>query len=369
MDRESEASFNLDDYAYELPEELVAQTPPEHRGGSRMLAMERFGERHHLDMFDQLNAYLPPHSLIVVNNSRVVPGRLHGRSPKGANVEMLILTPVRLLEDSAVRKTITQHVHAECLIKPGKKIQEGDWLDFDELRVRVLEKHAFGRCRVELCWEGTALSAILQQHGEIPLPPYIKRQADQRDVERYQTVYASQAEAGSIAAPTAGLHFTPEMRTKLTKAGHEWEEVTLFVGYGTFSPIRDADIREHRMHAEYVKISQSAAGRIERAVHDGQPIIAVGTTVMRTLEGVYGGQNEIRPFSGWVDAYIYPGYRFSMVQGLITNFHLPRSSLLVLVSAFAGREQILAAYRRGVAEGFRFFSYGDCMYIGPIRKE
>jgi S-adenosylmethionine:tRNA ribosyltransferase-isomerase len=369
METVRESCFGLDNYVYELPEGLVAQTPPDQRGASRMLAMERFGEQLHVSTFAQLDSFIPPKSLIVVNNSRVVPGRLHGTTAHGARVEMLVLTPVRLLEESTFRTNHGLRAKAECLVRPGRKIHEGDRLNFDEVQAHILEKLDFGRCRVELSWQGEALSAILQKKGEIPLPPYIKRKADQRDVERYQTVYASDMESGSIAAPTAGLHFTPAMRQQLIEAGHDWADVTLYVGYGTFSPIRDEDIRKHRMHAEYVKISEGAARRIERAAHDGQPIIAVGTTVMRTLEGVYEGQGKIRPFSGWVDSYIYPGYSFKIVQGLVTNFHLPRSSLLVLVSAFAGREQILAAYRRAVAEDFKFFSYGDCMYIGPIRND
>lgn len=234
--------------------------------------------------------------------------------------------------------------------------------DFN-LALQAVVKEDFGRCRVKLEWTGGTLADILSRHGVTPLPPYIRRPKDEADAERYQTVYASESQRGSVAVPTAGLHFTPRLRRDLFAAGHDWCELTLFVGYGTFSPIRCVDIRDHVMHAEYVRIPEATALAIQKAMQRGRPIIAVGTTSLRTIEGVIHKCGSMEPWEGWLDTYIYPGFPFRAITGLITNFHLPKSSLLVLVSALAGRERILSACRKAVEEKMRFFSYGDAMFI------
>ncbi|WP_407637384.1 tRNA preQ1(34) S-adenosylmethionine ribosyltransferase-isomerase QueA [Desulfonatronum thiodismutans] len=358
--------FCLDAYDYHLPETLIAQNPPQTRDGSRLLITGKGDDSPEVGVFEDILDHLPRRSLIVVNNSRVVPGRLRTVGEHGGGMEMLLLTPLNLLRRAQRTERRKSMVASDVLLRPAKKAKVGKVFQFSEIQARVLEKGEFGQTKVELSWPSElVLEKILRTSGEIPLPPYIRRPSDQRDLERYQTVYADEQEAGSIAAPTAGLHFTPLLRDKLIQAGHEWAEVTLYVGYGTFSPIRCDDIRDHRMHGEYVKITQGVAEAVRRAKQEGRAVVAVGTTSMRTLEGVAAIQGGVEPFEGWLDTYICPGFTFQVVDGLITNFHLPKSSLLVLVSAFAGRERILAAYRRAVAEGFRFFSYGDAMFIRP----
>ncbi len=360
------SKFYLDTYDYHLPESLIAQKPSQTREGSRLLIMGKGDESPEVGVFEDILGHLPRRSLIVVNNSRVVPGRLRTFGEHGGCVEMLLLTPLNLLRRAQRTEKRKSFVTGDVLLRPAKKAKIGIVFQFSEIQAKVLEKGAFGQTKVELSWPSElSLEQILRVSGEIPLPPYIRRPSDQQDQERYQTVYADDQEAGSIAAPTAGLHFTSPLRDKLIQAGHEWAEVTLYVGYGTFSPIRSDDIRDHRMHGEYVKLTQSTAEAVRRAKHEGRAIVAVGTTSMRTLEGVAAILGGVEPFEGWLDTYIYPGFTFQVVDRLITNFHLPKSSLLVLVSAFAGRERILAAYRRAVAEGFRFFSYGDAMLIRP----
>jgi S-adenosylmethionine:tRNA ribosyltransferase-isomerase len=357
--------YVLSEYDYHLPEKLIAQEPCEIRDASRLMVLSRTGKHIDVAKFYQLGEFLPANSLILANNSTVIPGRLHGRSSNGSVMEMLILTPLELLQRNTVRNETVSSVEAGVLLKPSKKFQPGSQLQFGDMEAEILEKESFGRCSVMLRWRDKELEEILQRSGEVPLPPYIKRKPGGLDKERYQTVYADVREKGSIAAPTAGLHFTDTMKESLLNAGHAWAEVTLSVGYGTFSPIRCQDVREHRIHPEYVKLHPETVEKIIKAQKDKQTIVAVGTTTMRTVEGVAANQNGIKPFAGWLDTYIYPGFPFKIVQGLITNFHLPRSSLMVLVSAFAGREKILAAYRRAVEERFRFFSYGDCMFIKP----
>lgn len=356
--------FSLHEYDYYLPATLIAQHPKKNRDASRLLALNRKNGAIRIGQFADLLEILPPQALIVVNNSRVIPGRL--RNADGDAKEMLILTPLTLLQRDQTTHNHKSRVEAEVLLRPARKGVPGKEIRFGKLQARVLHKEDFGKTRVELMWDARdSLEEILMHSGEIPLPPYIRRPADHRDRERYQTSYASADETGSIAAPTAGLHLTPEFRQRLLQAGHEWAEVTLFVGYGTFSPIREQDIRKHQMHAEYVKISKDTADAIQLAQQSGRAIVAVGTTSMRTIEGVAAKLGAVEPFEGWLDTYIYPGFDFQVVKGLITNFHLPRSSLLVLVSAFAGRDQILTAYRKAVAERFQFFSYGDAMFIHP----
>lgn len=255
------------------------------------------------------------------------------------------------------------YAEVEGLLRASKALRSGEVLSFGgALRVEVLERGDFGRSRVRLYWQGD-LAYLFTEQGHLPLPPYIRRADAKADADRYQTVFAREDCLGSVAAPTAGLHFTPEIRERLAERGVEWAEVTLYVGYGTFSPVRCDDIREHAMHREYVSISQETVDAIARAKAEGRPVVAVGTTSSRVLEGVALQCGELAPYSGWVNIFMYPGYEFRVVEQLITNFHLPESSLLMLVSAFAGRKQILDMYREAVAQKYRFFSYGDAMLL------
>lgn len=359
-----QAGFDLSEYSYALPPELIAQRPQKQRDESRLLVVEAQKDLHQVTYFSTLKQHLPPNSLIVVNNSKVVPARLHGRKGNLGKVEMVLLTPLRILEEKTISAGHNHQVQAEVLLRPSKTLRPGSRLEFPEgLRLEVTSKRFFGHCEVVLEWSGKSLLDILSCHGEVPLPPYIRRVPDKEDALRYQTVYAKDTGRGSVAAPTAGLHFTKDLKAALINAGHDWCELTLFVGYGTFSPIRCQDIREHVMHPEYCDISEQTAKTIATAMRDKRPIIAVGTTSLRCVEGVLEKHGQMVPYQGTLDTYIYPGFRFQAVQGLITNFHLPESSLFVLVCALAGRDRILAAYQRAVAEKMRFFSYGDAMFI------
>ncbi len=371
--------FSLDSYDYVLPEERIAQHPPEVRGTSRLMILDRTETLPKDSVFDRLPDFLPERALLVANNSRVVPARLFGKKPSGGKAEMLLLTPPVLLEKQACPVPDNSFsAEAEALLRPGRSIREGDVLDFGPLRAEVMEKRDFGRHVLRLIWRGS-LTAILESVGKLPLPPYIHREQEAEDLSRYQTMYARSDKKGSVAAPTAGLHFTEEMRNRLRESGVDWVEVTLHVGYGTFSPVRENDIRQHPMHAEYAEIPAATLEAVRRAKREKRPVIAVGTTSARTLEGAAeacaregvelfsdtnsGGASCIESWSGWTNIFIYPGFKFRAVDGLITNFHLPRSSLLMLVSALAGRERILRAYEHAVKEGYRFFSYGDAMLI------
>lgn len=377
--------FSLDSYVYDLPEDRIAQRPPDVRGASRLMVLDRRlaalrgtpeGKGWLTDaVFGDLPAFLPPGALLVANNSRVVPARLLGKRPSGGRVELLLLTPPPLVEKAAEalagdgRNRGECGAEAEVLLKPGRSVHVGDRLEFGPVSAEVLSKGEFGRHGVRLFWKGE-LSAALEEVGRLPLPPYIKREQGPEDRARYQTLYARPDKAGSVAAPTAGLHFTEEMRARLEREGFGWVEATLHVGYGTFSPVREADIRRHLMHGEYVEVPPATAAMVNAARAEGRPVVAVGTTSARILEGTAratgGGSAGPLPaegWSGWTDIFIYPGYEFQVVDGLITNFHLPGSSLLMLASAIAGREELLAAYAEAVSRKYRFFSYGDAMLI------
>lgn len=358
----TEADFLLSSYRYDLPPERIAQHPGE-RGASRLLVLDReSGTRTHT-LFSHLLEYLPENVLLIANNSRVVPARMLGQRPTGGKMEFLLLTPMPLLEQQGEGDG-WRCAEADGLIKPAKNARIGDLLEFgDDLRVEVLAKGEFGRHRVRLHWTGD-IRAIFEARGHLPLPPYIRRADTGDDRGSYQTVYAREDKAGSVAAPTAGLHFTPELRAQMASAGVEWAEVTLHVGYGTFSPVRCEDIREHVMHAEFVEVPQATVDAIRRAKADGRPVIAVGTTSARTLEGVAGVHNGVlEAHQGWINCFIWPGYAFRVIDGLITNFHLPESTLLMLVSALTGRERMLETYNEAVRMRYRFFSYGDAMLI------
>ncbi|MDR2573762.1 MAG: tRNA preQ1(34) S-adenosylmethionine ribosyltransferase-isomerase QueA [Desulfovibrio sp.] len=364
-----EADFFLKNYHYDLPPERIAQFPPDNRGDSRLLVMAREGgcELEHR-RFEELPDYLPEKALLVANNARVLPARLMGKRRTGGKAEFLLLTPLPLVLQKARKDTAYDAAadslcaEARGLIRSGGQMREGESLHFGAgLAVTALEPLSFGEWRVFLVWRGD-LAAAFEAAGRIPLPPYIKRPDDEEDAERYQTVYAASGKTGAVAAPTAGLHFTSAMREKLA-ASFEWAEITLYVGYGTFSPVRSQDIRGHTLHSEYLEISGETAGAVTRAKAAGRPVVAIGTTSARALEGVAALCGEVRPHAGMTDIFFHPGREFRVVDALLTNFHLPQSSLLMLVSAFAGRKRVLAAYERAAEAGYRFFSYGDAMLI------
>lgn len=389
--------FSLHGYSFDLPEDRIAQHPSLERSASRLMVLDRASGRTLSASFADILTFLPEKALLVANNSRVIPARMWGKRAGGGRVEILLLTPPPLLrpvtDGSASPFSGWKRAEAEVLVRPAKKVRPGEIVSLTEDFVVDLREHGpYGRCRVDLVWRGD-LRELLTRCGSIPLPPYIKRQKPRSDgeeaggpnkgreaedwgtdEERYQTIYARKDKAGSVAAPTAGLHFTEEARAALLESGREWAEVTLYVGYGTFSPVRAQDIRRHAMHAEYEEVPPETAAAITRAKSEGRPVIAVGTTSARSLEGAFAAQHPngaafappgpaLRPFAGWTDIFLYPGKPFHVINGLITNFHLPQSSLLMMVSALAGRERILAAYQRAIKEKYRFFSYGDAMLI------
>jgi len=351
--------YSLHDYDYTLPEELIAQTPAQTRDQARLLAMNRRtgAIRHH--HFQDLPGLLTPRDLLVVNNTRVVPARLFGHKSTGGKVEVLILDYAGGLQRLDTEGAFT----SECLVKASKKPKPGTQLNFGHhLSAEIIALQ--GDIHTVKFTSPQPFEATLAKIGVLPLPPYIKRTAaanNPHDRHDYQTIYAS--ENGAIAAPTAGLHFTPGLLQTIDALGIPVVALTLHVGYGTFLPVRVTDIREHRMHAERFSVSQTVAETVNRHKAQGGRIVAVGTTSVRTLEFATGADGQLRAMEGHNDLYIYPGYQFRMVDAMITNFHLPQSTLLMLVSAFAGRLAILAGYREAVEEGYRFFSYGDGMLI------
>ncbi len=340
--------MNTHDFFYNLPDNLIAQEPIEPRDHSRLLVMERengeLRDRHFYDLLDHLR----PGDCLILNDSRVLPARLYGcRADTGSPLELLLLTP---------------HGNDvwEVLAGPGKKAKPGFRLSFGEgaLTADVLEVLEGGNRLVKFSYEGNFYE-VLESIGQMPLPPYIKKKLD--DQERYQTVYSR--ERGSAAAPTAGLHFTPELLQKVQDLGVEIGFVTLHVGLGTFRPVKVENIMDHKMHSEHYALSAETAALINRTKARGGRVIAVGTTSCRTLESIGMTDGIIRPAEGWTDIFIYPGYKFQVLDGLLTNFHLPESTLIMLVSAFAGYDHTMAAYDHAVAEQYRFFSFGDAMLI------
>lgn len=335
------------DFYYDLPEELIAQTPLQQRDHSRLLVLDRHtGAVSHRQFFNILE-YLQPGDCLVMNDSRVLPARLLGHRPTGGAVEVL------LLRDLGNKRW-------ECLCKPGRKMQVGSEVIFGngELTATVVEVQETGNRVVEFQYEGIFLE-VLERLGKMPLPPYIK--AELADQERYQTVYSR--EVGSAAAPTAGLHWTKELLEQARQMGVKTAFVTLHVGLGTFRPVKAENILEHHMHSELCMMSAQTAQILNETRANGGRIICVGTTSCRTLESLVNDDGSFEAKSKWTDIFIYPGYEFKAMQGLITNFHLPESTLVMLVSAFAGRENVLNAYKQAVAEKYRFFSFGDAMLI------
>lgn len=357
------ADYDLESYVFDLPESKIAQYPCSLRHNSRLLVLDRGKKSIRHEQFSRLAEVLPENSILVTNVSKVIPARMQGhkRATLG-RVEFLLLTPLPAIEVREIEAG-WKKAQVEGLLRPAKGLGPGSQIDLDGgLEAEVSEVYDFGRSRVEIKWQGD-LGQILLEHGNIPLPPYIRRKAKREDIFRYQTVYAQDQKLGSVAAPTAGLHFSSEQIEELTHRGHRFVEVVLYVGYGTFTPIRVRDIRRHEMHAELMQIPPQSATALEQARYEGRPVVAVGTTAVRALETVFARFGRIQPYWGWTDLYLYPGSRFQVVDHMITNFHLPRSSLLLMVAAFAGRKEVLNAYEQAVVHGYRFFSYGDAMFI------
>ena len=341
--------LTTEDFDFDLPEELIAQTPLEKRDSSRLLILDRETGQIEDKHFDEIIEELAPGDALVMNDTRVLPARLYGEKPEtGGHLEVLLLNN-------------TQGDEWETLIKPARRAKVGTQIVFGDgrLRAEVKKELEHGGRIVEFSYEGIFLEN-LESLGEMPLPPYIKERLE--DPERYQTVYAK--ENGSAAAPTAGLHFTPELLEKIAAKGVKLVYLTLHVGLGTFRPVSVDNIAEHQMHSEFYRLTEDAAAQLNEVRENGGKIIAVGTTSIRTLETIGTKFNgEIKADSGWTDIFITPGYEFKIVQAFSTNFHLPKSTLVMLVSAFAGREKTLAAYHHAIEERYRFFSFGDAMFV------
>lgn len=346
--------MDVKDFDYELPEELIAQDPLEDRSSSRLMVLDKnTGEIEH-HVFKEITEYFRPGDCLVLNNTRVIPARLFGvREGTEAKIEILLLKR-------------RENDIWETLVKPGKKAKPGTKISFGEgiLTGEVIDVVEEGNRLIQFQYEGI-FEEILDRLGQMPLPPYITHQL--KDKNRYQTVYAKYD--GSAAAPTAGLHFTPELLEEIKRMGVSIAEVTLHVGLGTFRPVKVENVLDHHMHSEFYQIEQEAADKINAARAQGHRIISVGTTSTRTLESAADENGFLTAKSGWTDIFIYPGYRFKVIDGLITNFHLPQSTLVMLVSALAGREHVLNAYRVAVEERYRFFSFGDAMFITDTKEK
>lgn len=340
--------MQTNEFDYELPQELIAQHPLEKRDHSRLLVLDKETGAVTHKHFNEIGEYLVPGDVLVINNTKVIPARLFGVKKGGtAHIEVLLIKPAAGMEDCW-----------EVMVRPGKRVKTGAEIIFGDGRMtgEIVAETSVGRI-IHFSYEGI-FNEILDELGTMPLPPYITEKLD--DQSRYQTVYAKYD--GSAAAPTAGLHFTPELLDELRSQGVEVVEVLLHVGLGTFRPVQVEDISEHEMHSEYYSVTPEAAERLNLALAEGRRIISVGTTSTRTLESAWR-DGRVQAGDGWTQIFIYPGYEFKVISGLITNFHLPKSTLVMLVSALAGREHILNAYKIAVEERYRFFSFGDAMLI------
>ena len=361
--------YNITSYDYDLPAESIAQLPTKDRDASKLLVMQRRSGKLADRCFADILDYLEPGDLLVANDTEVFPARLIGRKQTGGRVELFILEypteqhPQEPEGNGNRPISSRKSVKVIGLIKSSKRVRPGMKLLFaSELEGEVHAVEGDGKVEVRLYYQGD-LATILEKYGQVPLPPYIHRVegTGNDDRDRYQTVYARQP--GAVAAPTAGLHFTEPLLQKISQKGIGIEYLTLHVGYGTFAPVRENDIRQHKIHREFVTVTEESAERINATRAKGGRIWAVGTTTLRSLEFAADQSGKVRRVADWCDLYIYPGYSFKLVRNLITNFHLPKSSLLFLVSAFCGREQLLKAYRHAVEHGYRFYSYGDAMAI------
>ncbi len=359
----------VSDFNYSLPEELIAQEPLPDRAGSRLLHLNRISGIPHDRQFRNFPDLLRSDDLVVFNNTRVFPARLYGRRA-GLNAQAISAgNPAThgflrgRIEVLLTRQLACDPNEWECLVRPGRKIGIGELLFFgehDELQAQVTARGAFGERRIRFA-PATDFFAEVERIGHVPLPPYIDRSDGRADRERYQTIYAR--EKGSVAAPTAGLHFTPEIIGRMQERGIQTVEVTLHVGLGTFQPVREQEVEKHKLHREAYSISAEAASAINHALDAGRRILAVGTTTVRTLEYAARQSGRVTAGSRDADIFIYPGFEFRVVGAMLTNFHLPQSTLLMLVCAFAGQTRTLDAYRHAVAQGYRFYSYGDCMFV------
>ncbi len=346
-------TFLAHELDYELPEASIAQAPLAERDGARLLCLPAGGEALLDRAVRELAELLPPSSLLVLNDTRVIPARLFGHKPSGGRVELLL---VERLSGIGPTERWRAMGRASKGLRPGERIALGDTL------AATILANAERLLEVELTASHETATTVIEQIGAMPLPPYIKRAAEAGDSSRYQTVFAAQP--GAVAAPTAGLHFTPALLERLQHAGHELAYVTLHVGPGTFAPLRSDDLREHVMHEERFIVPEGTSAAIARARAAGRKVVAVGTTVVRTLESVADEAGNVAAGPGSTSIFIYPPYRFRVIDALLTNFHLPRSTLLALVMAFAGGERTRAAYAHAIASGYRFYSYGDAMLIG-----
>jgi S-adenosylmethionine:tRNA ribosyltransferase-isomerase len=358
------------EFDYKLPKELIAQEPLADRAASRLLQLDRSSGGLHDRAFREFPELLRPDDLVVFNNTRVFPARLYGRrsgakaqavSPQNPAAREFLKGRVEVL---LTRQLSEPPLEWECLVHPGRKIGVGERLFFgehDELQAVVTARGSFGERHLRFDPAPDFFGSI-ERLGHVPLPPYIGREDRPADRERYQTVYAR--ERGSAAAPTAGLHFTPEILERIRARGIETTEVTLHVGLGTFQPVRVERVEEHKLHAERYCIATDAAARINTALDASRRVVAVGTTTVRTLENSARQSGRVQPGSGEAEIFIYPGFKFHVVGALLTNFHLPQSTLLMLVCAFAGKQPVLQAYRHAVGQKYRFYSYGDCMFVG-----
>ena len=339
--------MNVSDFYYDLPEELIAQTPIEKRDESRLMVLNRANQTIEHKTFKDIIDYLEPGDCLVRNNTKVIPARLYGKKATGAKIEFLLLN--RIEGDIW-----------ECIVRPGHKLKPGTEVEFGDgiLKAKVLDVMEGGTRKVEFKYEGI-FNEILDKIGLMPLPPYIHESL--KDNDRYQTVYAKYE--GSAAAPTAGLHFTPELFEKIKAKGIDVANVTLHVGIGTFRPVKVENVEEHHMHSEHFYIKQEDADKINNAKKNGKRVIAVGTTSCRVLETIADENGMVKPTEGDTQIFIYPGYKYKCLDGLVTNFHLPESTLIMLVSALAGRDYIMKAYNEAVKQRYRFFSFGDAMLI------
>jgi len=350
--------LSLADFDYDLPARLIAQHPAEKRDQSRLMVVDRGSGTIEHARFAEIGKYLPPESLLVINDARVAPVRLIGRKESGGRVEAVVLDPPSPEAGPGVYEL-------SCLVKAGR-LRVGARLEFEGgLMAEVFSQGEFGRATLRFIFPDSP-AEVFEAVGLMPLPPYIKREAGggadaALDRERYQTVYARSF--GAVAAPTAGLHFTPELLDELRAEGHETVSLTLRVGYGTFAPVRDEDPTRHRLEPEWMLLGPEAAERVNRARASSREVVAVGTTDVRSLEYAGGLALPLKSYAGWCDLFIHPGYEFRVVDHLVTNFHLPKSSLLMLAAAFAGLDLIREAYQEAVAAEYRFFSYGDAMLI------
>ncbi len=358
--------FALHSYSYNLPPELIAQHPAERRDCSRLMVLHPDNSISHSNFADIID-YIQPGDLLIVNNTKVFPARLAGKKETGGKVEVFLLEYPQEEQETLFS--------AKALLKASKRPKEGAKIAIgDTLSCTVKRQLEGGKAEVELhCKNREELQQYLHNNGQIPLPPYITRDngASEEDRKRYQTVYAQVP--GAVAAPTAGLHFTEELLKKITEKGVQTASITLHVGYGTFAPVRHDDIRQHEIHSEYINIPQQTVAAVEKTKKNGGKVWAVGTTAVRALEFGAAEAGKLQAVNGWCNLYIYPGFTFNVVDSMITNFHLPESSLLFLVAAFCGekqgREILLNSYRQAVEQGYRFFSYGDAMAIpGPRKK-